>query len=242
MKVRTCYRLNIAVALIAVTMLGGCARKKIVSAPAVTPPPVAAPTAVLQAEPSTIDKGQSAVLTWTTTAATDVILEGIDRIGLSGTRNVTPSESTTFRLIAKGPGGTAEAIARVTVNKPRVQKARVESPRLSRLENIFFDYDQSEIRPDQQAAIEADAKLLQQHPDATITIEGYCDERGSIEYNLVLGDHRATTVKDALIKAGVSADRIRTMSYGKEKQFCTEHNRQGHFDYRVSATGPTPGN
>ena len=65
-----------------------------------------------------------------------------------------------------------------------------------------------------------------QHPNIKFTIEGHCDERGSIEYNLALGDNRANSAKQALVAAGVGADRIQTVSYGKERSFCTEHNEE----------------
>jgi peptidoglycan-associated lipoprotein len=88
-------------------------------------------------------------------------------------------------------------------------------------------------------AVQADARFLNQHPNINFTIEGHCDERGSTEYNLALGDNRANAVKNALAQAGVNASRIKTISYGKEKPFCTEsneqcwqQNRRGHFVYQ----------
>ncbi|MGZ4838288.1 MAG: peptidoglycan-associated lipoprotein Pal, partial [Terriglobales bacterium] len=105
--------------------------------------------------------------------------------------------------------------------------------------DIFFDYDKYDIRPDQQTTLQGDAQWLSQHSNVRFTVVGHCDERGSTEYNLALGDNRATAVKNALVQAGVSADRIRTISYGKEKPFCTEsneqcwqQNRRGHFAYQ----------
>ncbi len=92
---------------------------------------------------------------------------------------------------------------------------------------------------DQQSSVRADAQFLNQHTDINITIEGHCDERGSTEYNLALGDQRASSVKSALVSAGVSSSRIKTISYGKEKPFCNEsneacwqQNRRGHFVYQ----------
>ena len=80
------------------------------------------------------------------------------------------------------------------------------------------------------------AQFLQQHANLRFTLEGHCDERGSTEYNLALGDKRAAAVKEALVKGGVNGSRINTISYGKEKPFCTEsneqcwqQNRRGHF-------------
>ena len=105
--------------------------------------------------------------------------------------------------------------------------------------DVFFDFDKYDIRADQQGSMQSAAAFLQQHPNIKFLIEGHCDERGSIEYNLVLGDNRANSVKSALVQAGISADRISVKSYGKEKPFCTEHteecwqqNRRGHFVYQ----------
>jgi peptidoglycan-associated lipoprotein len=107
------------------------------------------------------------------------------------------------------------------------------------VKDIFFEYDKFDIRPDQQAALQGDIDFLKQHASVRFTIEGHCDERGSTEYNLALGDNRANGVKNALVQGGVSADRIKTISYGKEKPFCTQsteecwqQNRRGHFVYQ----------
>jgi peptidoglycan-associated lipoprotein len=106
------------------------------------------------------------------------------------------------------------------------------------VKDVFFDYDSDAIRPDQQSSVQGDAQFLNQHANIQFTVEGYCDERGSTEYNLALGDRRANTVKNALVGAGVNASRIKTISYGKEKPFCTEsnetcwqQNRRGHLVY-----------
>src|SRR6266568_1847372 len=106
------------------------------------------------------------------------------------------------------------------------------------VKDIYFDYDKSDVRASEQASIQSDVAFLQQHPNISFTIEGHCDERGSTEYNLALGDNRASAVKNALVSAGIAADRIKTVSYGKEKPFCTEsnescwqQNRRGHFVY-----------
>src|SRR6266567_3735557 len=104
--------------------------------------------------------------------------------------------------------------------------------------DIYFDYDKSDVRSSEQSSIQADVAFLQQHSSVSFTLEGHCDERGSTEYNLALGDNRASAVKNALVGAGIAADRIKTVSYGKEKPFCTEsnetcwqQNRRGHFVY-----------
>ncbi len=110
------------------------------------------------------------------------------------------------------------------------------------LKDAFFDYDKSEIRADQKDAVAADAQWLRGHTTVGVTIEGHCDERGTREYNLALGERRANAVRDALVALGVDPAQIKTISYGKERPFCTEHpkekdaqeacwqsNRRGHF-------------
>jgi peptidoglycan-associated lipoprotein len=229
-------------ALTAIMFLGAC-HKKVAPPPPPPPPAPASPTATLSASPNTIDKGQSTTLTWQTTNATDVSIDGIGEVAASGSRQVTPADSTTYHLIAKGAGGTQDATARVTVNAPPPPPPPPPSVTEEELfsqnvKDIFFDYDKYDVRASEQGSLQGDATFLQQHPNIHITIEGHCDERGSTEYNLALGTNRADAVKNALIQAGVAGDRIKTISYGKEKPFCTEsnescwqQNRRGHFVY-----------
>ncbi len=227
----------------ALMFLGACAKKA--APPPPTPPPSpTAPTASLSANPNTVNQGQPTTLTWQTTNATDVSIDGIGAVDTSGSRPVTPTDSTTYHLVAKGPGGTQDATARVTVNAapppPQQQTSSATEEELfaQNVKDIYFEYDKADIRPSDQSTIQGDAQFLQQHPGIHITIEGHCDERGSTEYNLALGTSRADAVKNALIQAGIGGDRIKTYSYGKEKPFCTEsnescwqQNRRGHFVY-----------
>jgi len=119
-----------------------------------------------------------------------------------------------------------------------VQPAAPAAPAVaaSPLKDIFFDYDKSAIRDDQKAVISENAAWLKANQSAKVTLEGHCDERGTAEYNLGLGERRAKAVKDYLIAAGIPADRISTISYGKERPFVLGHdesawkwNRRGHF-------------
>ena len=219
----------------AVMLLGACAKK--------TPPPPPAPTASLSANPATVEKGQSITLTWQTTNATDVSIDGIGAVQASGSQQVTPADSTTYQLTAKGEGGTQQATARVTVTVPPPPPPPpvVSDEELfsKSVHDILFDYDKADIRADQQAVLQGDIAFLSQHAGVKLTLEGHCDERGSTEYNLALGDSRANAVRNALVQGGISADRIKTVSYGKEKPFCTEsneacwqQNRVGHFVYQ----------
>jgi peptidoglycan-associated lipoprotein len=143
--------------------------------------------------------------------------------------------------VARGEGGTADATARVTVNTPpavQVPTSTMSSEEEFRanVQDIFYDYDSADIRPDAQSTLSKDASYLVSHPEIKVVLGGYCDERGSNEYNLGLGQNRADAAKNALVTAGVAATRIRTISYGKEKPFCSEsteecwqQNRRGGF-------------
>ena len=243
MKQLTFRWIALVFALGAILFLGAC-HKKQPPPPPPPPPPPAAPTASLTANPETIDKGQSSTLTWQTTNATDVSIDGIGAVQPTGTQQVNPSDSTTYTLTAKGAGGTQTATARVTVNAPPPPPAPTtsnlteEQMFAQNVKDIYFDYDKSDVRPSEQSSLQADVAFLQQHSNISFTIEGHCDERGSTEYNLALGDNRASAVKNALVAAGIPADRIKTVSFGKEKPFCTEsnescwqQNRRGHFVY-----------
>jgi peptidoglycan-associated lipoprotein len=203
-----------------------------------------APTAVITADPLAIDLGQSVVLNWRTQNADTVSIDGIGTVNANGTQTVSPSNSTNFHLVAKGSGGTTESSVRVTVRVPTAPTAPVadngdmgsEEAFHQNVQDVYFDYDSYDLRPDAQANATHAASYLQAHPSIKVIIGGYCDERGSAEYNLALGENRANAAKTALVSAGVSASRLRVVSYGKEKQFCTEanescyqQNRRGQF-------------
>ncbi len=227
--------------LSALLMLGAC-KKKVAPTPPPPPPAPPAPTASISVNPSTVQAGQSASLTWQTSNATDVSIDGIGAVQPNGSQTVSPTESTTYHLTAKGSGGTQEATARLTVSQaqapppPPTPSVSDEDLFSQNIKDVYFDYDKSEIRGDQQTSVQADAQFLGQHSNMSITVEGHCDERGSTDYNLALGDQRASAVKSALTSAGVSGSRIKTISYGKEKPFCSEsneacwqQNRRGHL-------------
>jgi peptidoglycan-associated lipoprotein len=223
-------------------VLTGCS-KKVAKVTPPTPPPPAAPTATLAAAPDVIQQGQSTTLTWQTQNATDITITSVGTVSASGSRSVTPGSSTTYTLTAKGPGGTQDASTRVTVN-PAVAAAQQPSESEADLfarnvKDVFFDFDKADLRADETPIAQSDAQFLIQHPDLRIQIEGHCDDRGSEEYNLALGASRANTLKEALAKNGVSAERISTISYGKEKPFCSvddeqcwQQNRRDHLVYQ----------
>jgi len=230
-----------AAILMGVLTFSGC-NKKVAQATPPPPPPVPTPTATLAASPAVIEQGQSTTLTWQTHNATDINIAGLGSVMASGSRTVTPGSSMTYTLTASGPGGTQNASARVTVN---AKVAHTTTPSISdedvfarNVKDVLFDYDKSIIRPDQAGNAQSDAAFLSQHPSIKVQVEGHCDDRGSEEYNLALGTNRAESLKSSLVQQGVSADRIKTVSYGKEKPFCTEdsdgcwqRNRVDHFSF-----------
>ena len=228
-------------ALIAMLLVSGCGKGKGGKTPPLPPPK--APTATLSADPTSIQRGQSSTLKWDTTDATDVTLDG-NKVDPSGSQSVSPAQTTTYHLVAKGPGGTQEATAQVTVAAPPTPTPTpVATPTpitdeqlfAQSVRDIFFDYDKADIRPDAQQQLAQAAQLIKQK-GWKVQIEGNCDERGSTEYNLALGERRADAAKQALLQAGVSPDALKTISYGKEKPQCTDSNedcwqknRRDHF-------------
>jgi len=226
-------KLHAAVCLVAIVLLSGCHKKAPVPPPPAPPPPPAlAPTAHIAANPSAIDQGQSATLTWQTANATETSISGIGIVAANGSQVVSPVRSTDYSLTAKGPGGSVEATTRITVNPPPPKPAPLP-PSISQeqlfeqnMHDVYFDYDKSDLRAQDSTLVGEDSAFLQKYPDIKLVIEGHCDERGSAEYNVALGESRAQSMKKALVNDGVPASRIRVISVGKEKPFCTESNEQ----------------
>src|SRR6202521_4122577 len=232
--------------LLAVVLLGAaCKKPQVVAPPPPPPPPVerpARPTVTLQASPTLVQKGESATLTWSSTNATSLSLSpGVGNVTAEGNTRVTLSDSTSYTITATGPGGSADATARVSVAPPPPPPPTVREPSSQELfdkgvKDAYFDYDKADIRPDARDALSQTGQFLRSYPQVKVVLEGHCDERGSTEYNLALGDRRAAAAKQFLVSLGISADRIETVSYGKEKPFCTAsteecyaQNRRGHF-------------
>jgi peptidoglycan-associated lipoprotein len=240
---RPFYRACLLTAFAAAALTVGCGKKPVVSRPEPTPPPPAArPTVTLQANPSTINKGDATTLSWSSTNATQLTISPeVGSVAPEGSTKVTPSESTTYTVTASGPGGTADSTVRVTVGAappppPPATNATLEEMFMKEVQDAYFDLDKADIRSDGRAALAKTADFLRNYPQVKVVVEGHCDERGSTEYNLALGDRRAAAVKQYLVSLGIGADRMSTVSYGKEKPFCTEsnedcwqRNRRGHF-------------
>jgi len=233
--------LLIAFSVVALFVVG-CKKKPIEAPPPPAPPPPAAkPTASLSADRTTINKGESVKLSWTTTDATSVsIAPEVGAVTAQGSTTVSPTQSTTYTLTASGAGGSADSSVRIAVSAPPPppppRTPSFEELFAKEVRDAFFDYDKADIRPDAQQALQQTANFLKGYPNARVTIEGHCDERGSTEYNLALGQRRADAVKNYLVSLGIPTANLTTTSWGKEKPFCTasteacwQENRRGHF-------------
>jgi peptidoglycan-associated lipoprotein len=226
-------------------LAGGCKKNVATTPPAPSPAPAAQPTVTLNASPTSVSSGQTVTLSWSSTNATDLDIEpGVGKVAPQGATPVNPTTSTTYTITATGAGGSATATAHVDVNAnpaARTPSAAPGPPNMSALfsqnvQDAFFDLDKSDLRDDARIALTKDAEFLRSYPSIHVSLEGHCDERGSTEYNLGLGQRRAEAAKNFLISLGISADRMETTSWGKERPFCTEHteecwqqNRRSHF-------------
>lgn len=240
---RLYYRLCLTLAFAAAALTVGCGKKPVVShEPPPAPAPAARPTVTLTANPTAINKGESATLNWSSTNATQLTISPeVGAVAPEGSTKVTPSDSTTYSITASGPGGSADSSIRITVNAPPPppEPAAAEpfdSLFFKEMQDAYFELDKADIRSDARTALARSAEFMRSYPQLKVVVEGHCDERGSTEYNLALGDRRASAVKQYLVSLGIGADRISTVSYGKEKPACTESNetcwqknRRGHF-------------
>jgi peptidoglycan-associated lipoprotein len=245
--------------VIAAGVAAGCGTKH----PIPPPPPAPVTTTTTQgtgkpaiefaAEPTTIDRGGSALLRWNVTGANYISIDTFGAVQASGSRSVTPYATTTYHLTADGPGGRSSGEATVTVNPgnppvpPSTAATTTTTSNLSltdriqqQVQDAFFAYDQYNIEADAQTTLTRDAaaikSILTDFPNASLIVEGHCDERGSAEYNIGLGDRRATSAKDFLVQLGVPAEKLRTVSYGKERPQCMDQtedcwarNRRAHI-------------
>jgi len=198
-------------------------------------PPTPAPVITLRAQPDTINRGQNTTLQWDARNAASVQIDpDIGQVAATGNRQINPASSVTYTAMATGPGGTATDTARITVNIPAAPPAAPPPPRprtpdvtISELfqrnvQDIFFDYDKADIRADQVSKLQTAAAWLKANGNVRFTIEGHCDERGSEEYNLGLGDRRANAVKEFLVSQGLVGGRVNTVSFGEERPQCRE--------------------
>lgn len=216
--------------------------------PAPEPIPPARPTITLTASPDSIKQDAETTLSWRSTDADSVVINsGVGNVATSGSVKVSPIESTTYTAVARGEGGEATASARVTVimEAPKVVVKETDLEVLQKamrdglIKDVFFDYDKSDLSESTRTILAENARWFRQYQDAQIIVEGHCDERGTEEYNLALGDRRAQATRDYLIELGVSSSRLEAVSYGEERPFVQgsneatwAQNRRAHFSLK----------
>jgi peptidoglycan-associated lipoprotein len=145
-------------------------------------------------------------------------------------------KETVVATPAPAPAPAAPRAAAPATPAPGARPSPSEFSVNANVKDIFFDFDKYNIRPDAATTLDGDATWLKANPGHLVLIEGHCDERGTVEYNLVLGERRAKAAMNYLVAQGVQASRFTVISYGKERPFCNEHNeacwsqnRRAHF-------------
>ncbi|HSU33383.1 MAG TPA: OmpA family protein [Bryobacteraceae bacterium] len=201
------------------------------------------------AEPTTVTARQPVSLRWSVRNATRVRIDnGLGEVELSGDRQVELNRTTMYKLEAANSSGTTLAALTVTVNSPPPAGAESAEGRgvgsagllATQLQDIHFVYDKEEVLETEKAIVDKDAVVLKNliaaDPDVVVIVEGHCDDRGSSEYNLGLGDRRANYIKDLFVRDGLPGNKLNTISYGKEQPVCLSlaedclaRNRRVHF-------------
>jgi peptidoglycan-associated lipoprotein len=180
-----------------------------------------------------VNSGFAANLRWSVSNATDVQIDkGIGQVAPTGRRDVSPTDTSEYTLRASNATGTVMASVVVTITKPPTRVDSSEAPMsraealATKLQDLHFDYNSDNISVADQPILERDAAVLKDlfevDPGVSITIEGHCDERGSAEYNLALGDRRANAVRQALSKFGCRGEKLNVASFGKEHLLCAD--------------------
>lgn len=218
--------------------------------PTMQPGPTQAPTVQLKADPATLRPGENFALSWSSTDAERLVIDnGVGTVTPSGSLQLSPTQSTTYTATATNRLGSVSASTRVTITEPEVvAPPPIRAPdstdieaiiRQGKIKDVFFDYDKSDLSSEAQDLLRQDAEYLRQYTNASFILEGHCDERGTAEYNLALGDRRAQAVKTYLTSLGVGASRLETISYGEERSFAEgqneaawSQNRRVHFTLR----------
>ncbi len=205
------------------------------------------PQLEVQIEPAVIQKGESSLLVWESKHADLVQIDHrIGQVENSGKIKFFPEQTTTYRIVAEGVGGKIEQTVTVKVLELKVtqlpdqeQNHRSFSEQFHLLvKPVFFEFDNAELGPEAGRTLHANILWLNRPENMGLKflIQGYCDERGTEEYNLALGDKRAQTVRAYLIANGIDPSRISIVSLGEERPFDSSQtekawalNRRAHF-------------
>jgi peptidoglycan-associated lipoprotein len=249
---------RLAVCLIAVWLIAvpACKKKGPIApasaetptvAPSPAPAEVSKPEIQFSVNPGSISKGESATLQWQSRNASSVVIDsGVGNVSQSGSVVVSPGSSTTFTAVASNSSGEAQASVRVTVvDRPvaiqssdigELEKAIADG----RVKPVFFAYDRFELSEESKAVLDENARWFRQWPKAPVMVGGHCDERGTEEYNLALGDRRAQVAFQYLIDRGVNPEQMESVSFGEERPFAQgqsesdfSQNRRAHFSVKA---------
>ncbi|MGH9339289.1 MAG: peptidoglycan-associated lipoprotein Pal [Acidobacteriota bacterium] len=207
-----------------------------------------APTVELNASETSIERGQQTTLNWTSSNASSLVIDnGIGNVAEIGSLVVSPRESVTYTATATGPGGENRASTRVTVLDAPTDMGIDQSDiynlkqavERGLVQPVFFAYDKAELTAEARRTLEQNAQTFRRFPGARIIVEGHCDERGTEEYNLALGDRRAQATRNYLVQLGVDGAQLETISFGEERPFALgqdeaayAQNRRAHFSVR----------
>ena len=203
--------------------------------PAPAPPPPAAPTAMITANPASIQEGQCTTLTWSATNSTSATVDpGLVGVGTSGSRQVCPSAATEYTIVARGAGGSANASTKVTVTAPPPQPAALPAPKvIDRMTlRINFDTDKADIRPADEPELQKAVEFIKKHPQAKVSVEGHTDSTASDTYNQRLSERRADAVKGYLVNAGATDGRVTTAGHGEKQPIADNATKDGRFQNR----------
>ena len=259
MRLHKTIRVTRMAALALALMMAGASCKKKIAPPAPITPSAPKPAVVeapkpkpvisFSADPTSIVRGDAVTLRWDVQNSDAVTIEpGVGTVAASGSRQVFPTTATTYVLRASGPGGSDTARVSVSVSAP-AEKPPVAAPAVTEdvtaalerlVKDAYFNYDSSEIREDARATLQRNSDGLKEifgkFASSSVIVEGHCDDRGSAEYNLGLGERRANSAREFLVQVGVPGDKLKSVTYGKERPVCSDasedcwqKNRRAHF-------------
>ena len=232
---RKIQTLSLLVVVAAVLLSAGCAKKAAKVTPPAAPPAPATPTATLAVNPSVIQQGQSTTLTWQTSNAVQITIAGLGALPPSGSRTVSPGASTTYTLVAKGPAEARMPRLESTVNQQTAATPSLSDEELfaRRVKDVFFDYNMS--NPDRRKRRPRNRMRRSSNSTRISTCSSRDIAMTVVPRNTILPLEPAVRnrVKQTLVQQGVPANRIKIISYGKEKPFCTDDNEQCWQQNRV---------
>ncbi len=201
-----------------------CPSKPVAVAPAPPAPVAPAPTVSLSANPGSVKEGQCAMLTWSATNSSSVSIDpGVGRVDSSGSRQVCPDRTTSYRIAATGEGGSRDASTTVTVIPKVIDRLTI---------HVNFDFNKATVRKPDDADLQNAIDFVKKYPGSKISLVGYTDSIGSDAYNLRLSEKRADAVKAYLVKHGVDGARIQTSGRGKADPVGDNATEKGRFENR----------